>query len=73
MYYIYFINEIINKIKLSNFSKKQSKCYKCSHVGVHFIIFFNEELGGFVRRYRLQRKASFSTLTITLTKTTCFC
>ena len=39
MYYIYFINEIINKIKLSNFSKKQSKCYKCSHVGVHFIIF----------------------------------
>ena len=69
MYYIYFINEIINKIKLSNFSKKQSKCYKCSHVGVHFINFFYEKLGGFVRRYRLQRKASLSTLTITMTIT----
>ena len=69
MYYIYFINEI----KFSNFFKKQSKCNKCSHVGVHFINFFYEKLGGFVRRYRLQRKASFSTLTITPTKTTCFC
>lgn len=36
MYYIYFINEI----KLSNFFKKQSKCNKCSHVGVHFITYF---------------------------------
>lgn len=42
MYYIYFINET----KLSNFFKKQSKCNKCSHVGVHFINFFYEKLRG---------------------------
>ena len=38
MYYIYFINEIINEIKWSNFLKKQSKCYKCSPVGNNLLL-----------------------------------
>ena len=69
MYYIYFINEI--KIKLL-FQKNNQNVVIVHPLATIYYLFY-ENLSGFVRRYRLQRKASFSTLTITPTKTTCFC
>ena len=68
MYYIYFINEI----NLATFSKNNQNVV-IVHPSATIYYLFYENLSGFVRRYRLQRKASFSTLTITPTKTTCFC